>query len=197
MHCTSFILQSHYPNRRSADGRRAKFWKIGRRRPIIGRRRHRFWLNFWSADDFFVEATKLKVSLTDPPIFLGFVIGEASGDGRPMIGRQSADVLKKLHHDIDRMSPDHRASIGRRSPDGRSIRFYQRIVGRQTPISAVIRSMVARLSADHKMWFAIFFNACIHIKYENKSCINIILGLISLDLVHKYHLGFCCCWISN
>ena len=84
-----------HANRRSANGWRATFWKIGRRRPIVGRRRHRFWLNFWSADDFFVEAPKLKVSLTDPPIFMGFVIVEASGDGRPMIGRQSADVLKK------------------------------------------------------------------------------------------------------
>ena len=90
------ILQSHYPNRRSADSRRAKFWKIGRRRPIVGRHRHRFWLILWSADDFFVEAPKLKVSLTDPPIFIGFVIGEATGDDRPMIGRQSADMLKKF-----------------------------------------------------------------------------------------------------
>ena len=93
---STVILQSHYPNRRSADGRRAKFWKIGRRRSIVGRHRHRFWLIFWSADDFFVEAPKLKVSLTDPPIFIGFVIGEASGDDRPMIGRQSADVWKKF-----------------------------------------------------------------------------------------------------
>ena len=83
-----FILQSHYPNRWSPDGRRAKIGKIGRRRPIVGRRWHRFWKIFWSADDFFVEAPKLKVSLTDPPIFRGFVIGEASGDGRPMIGRR-------------------------------------------------------------------------------------------------------------
>ena len=44
-----------------------------------------FWHLFWSADDFVVEAPKLKVSLTDPPIFMGFVIGKASGDGRPMI----------------------------------------------------------------------------------------------------------------
>ena len=73
--------------------------KIGRRRPIVGRRRHRFLQIFWSADDFFIKAPKLKVSLTDPPIFIGFVIGEASGDGRPMIGRQSAD-FKKNHHDI-------------------------------------------------------------------------------------------------
>ena len=45
-------------------------------------------------DDFFVKAAKLKVLLTDPPIIRGFVIGEASSDGRPLIGRQSADFLK-------------------------------------------------------------------------------------------------------
>ena len=115
------ILQSHYQNRRSADGRRAKFSKIGRRRPNVGRRQHRFWLNFWSADDFFVEAPKLKVSLTDPPIFMGFVIGEASGDGRPMIGRQSADVLKKFtswyRPKVARSSCVNRPTITRRSVD--------------------------------------------------------------------------------
>ena len=108
------ILQSDYLNRRSADGRRAKFWKIGRRR-------HRFWLNFLSADDFFVEAPKLKVSLTDPPIFMGFVIDEASGDGRPMIGRQSADVLKKFtswyRPKVARKSGVNRPTIARRSVD--------------------------------------------------------------------------------
>ena len=77
----------------------------------------------------FCRSTKLKVSLTDPPIFRGFVIGEASGDGRPMIGRQSADYLKKFSSCY---RPDHRASIGRRSPDGRSMTYYQRTVGRQT-----------------------------------------------------------------
>ena len=90
------ILQSHYPNRRLPDGRWAKNRKIGRRRPMVGRRRHRFWYIFRSADDFFVEAAKLKVSLNDPPILQGFVIGEVSGDGRPLIGRQSADILKIL-----------------------------------------------------------------------------------------------------
>ena len=115
------ILQLHYANRRSADGRRTKFWKIGRCRPIVGRRRHRFWLNFRSADDFFVEAPKLKVSLTDPPIFMGFVIGEASGDGRPMIDRQSADVLKKFtswyRPKVARSSGVNRLTIARRSVD--------------------------------------------------------------------------------
>ena len=82
---------------------------------------------------FFVKALKLKVSLTDPPIFRGFVFGEASGNGRPIIGRQSADFLNIFNHDIGRLTPDHRASIGRRSPDGRSMTFYRKTVGRQTP----------------------------------------------------------------
>ena len=66
---------------------------------------------FWSADDFFVEAPKLKDSLTDPPIFRGFVVGEASAmvaprfeeiyslisaEGRPIIGRQSADYRQTV-----------------------------------------------------------------------------------------------------
>ena len=125
--CNARLYYSHITQ---TDGRWAKNGKIGRRRP-------RFWKIFWSADDFFVEAPKLKVSLTDPPIFRGFVIGEASGDGRPMIGRQSADnrptFWRFFHHDIGRRSPDHRASIGRRLPDGRSMTIYQRTVDRQTP----------------------------------------------------------------
>ena len=80
------------------------------------------------------------------PIFIGFVIGEASGDGRPMIGPAVGRRFEK----IDMIAAEGRPIIGRQSADGWSIRFYQRIVGRQTPI-------VARLSADHKMWFVIFF----------------------------------------
>ena len=91
--------------------------KIGRRRPIVGRRRHRFWKIFWSADDFFVEAPKLKVSLTDPPIFRGFVIGEASGDGRPMIGRRFEDFFIMISAEgrpiIGRQSADDRQTVGR------------------------------------------------------------------------------------
>ena len=103
--------------------------------------------------EYLVEAPKLKVSLTDPQIFMGFAIGKASGwspDDRPTFWRN-------LHHNIGRRSPDHRASIGRRSPDSRSMRFYQRTVGRQTPLSAVIRPIVAWQSADHKMWFVLYF----------------------------------------
>ena len=81
---------------------------------------------------FFVEATKLKVSLTDPPIFRCFVIGEASGDGRPMIGRQSADFLKNFSSwyrpKVARSSGVNRPTIA-----SRSMTFYQRTVGRRTP----------------------------------------------------------------
>ena len=108
----SIILQSHYPNRRSPDGRWAKNEKIGRRW-------HWFWQIFWSADAFFVEAPKLKVSLTNPPIFRGFVIGEASADGRPMIGRQSADFLKIFSSwyrpKVAQSSGVNRPTIARRS----------------------------------------------------------------------------------
>ena len=83
--------------------------------------RHQFWQIIWSADDFFVEAPKLKVSLTDPPICMGFVIGEASGNGRPMIGWQSADFLKIVSSwyrlKVARSSGVNRPMIGRRSLD--------------------------------------------------------------------------------
>ena len=89
---------------------------VGRLSADIGTDFCRF---FWSADDFFVEAPKLKVSLTDQPIFRGFIIGEASGDGRPMIGRQSADFLKKFtswyRPTVARSSGVNRPLIARRS----------------------------------------------------------------------------------
>ena len=128
------LVPLYYSHITQTDGRptvgEQNFGKSGGRRPIVGRRRHRFWLIFWSADDFFVEAPKLKVSLTDPPIFIGFVIGETSGDDRPTVGRRFEEIFIMI---FGQRSPDHRASIGRRSPDGRPMPFYQRIIGRQTP----------------------------------------------------------------
>ena len=179
------ILQSHYLNRRSADGRRAKFWKIGRRR-------HRFWLNFWSADDFFVEAPKLKVSLTDPPIFMGVVIGEASGDGRPMIGRRFKEINIMISAEgrpiIGRQSADDRQTVGRWvfiKESSADRRRYRPSFGRWSPDCRPII----------KCWLCnIFYNTCIHIMYEIKSYINVILEFISMDLVYKYHLDIFC-WI--
>ena len=65
-------------------------------------------MRFWSADDFFVEANKLKVSLNDPPFFMTFLIGKAPGDGRPMIDKQSADFGRKLQFETGRTLPAHR-----------------------------------------------------------------------------------------
>ena len=100
-----------------------------------------------------------------------------SANGRPIIGRQSAD---------------DRQTVGR-------CHFIKESSADRRRISAVIRPMVARLSADHKMWF-VFYYLIMHVSalfiYEIKSCIYVIMGFISLDLVCKYHLGFFL-WISN
>ena len=145
----------------------------------VGRHWHRFWQIFWLADDFFVEAPKLKVSLTDPPIFMGFVIGEASGDGRPIIGRQSADFLKSFHYDIGRQSAVDRQRVGR-------WHFIREPSADRRRISTVIRPMITRLSAIINYCLCyIVYNACIRIIYEITSCIYFILGFISLDLVYK------------
>ena len=54
----------------------------------------------------------LKVSLTNPPIFMGFVIGEASGDGCPMIGRRFEEIVIMI-------SAEGRLIIGCQSADDR------------------------------------------------------------------------------
>ena len=64
-----------------------------------------------SADDFFVKANKLKISLNDPPFFMTFPIGKASGDGRPMIDKQSADFGKKIQFKTGRTLSTHRVSM--------------------------------------------------------------------------------------
>ena len=76
--------------------------KIGK----IGRHRHRFWLNFFGRPTTFLSKKFHR------PIrrLRCFVVGEASGDVRPMIGRH-------FHHDIGHRSSDDRTSISRRSPD--------------------------------------------------------------------------------
>ena len=111
---------------------------------------------------------------SQPTLWRNFIM--ISAKGRPIIECQSAD---------DRQTVGRCHSIKESSADWRWI-------------SAVVRPMVARLSADHKMWF-VFYSLIMHISalfiYEIKSCICVILGFISLVLVCKYHLFFG--WISN
>ena len=112
--------------------------------------------NFWSADDFLVEAPKLKVPLTNPPIFMGFVIGEASGGGlpddRPTIGQLFEDFVIMI-------SAEGRPIIGRQSADDRKTvgrwHFIKKPSEDRRRISAFIRPMITRLSADH--------NVCLYI----------------------------------
>ena len=95
-----------------------KSGEVGRLSVEVGTDFGRF---FRRSMTFFAEAHKLKVSLTDLPIFRGFVIGEASGDGRPMIDRQSADILKifssQYQLKVARSSGVNRKTIGTRSVD--------------------------------------------------------------------------------
>ena len=97
-----------------------------------------------------LEAPKLKVSLTDPPIFKGFVIGEASGDDRPTIGRRFEEIYLMI-------SAEGRPIIGCQSTDDRqtvrrSHLIKQPLLDRRR-ISTVIRPMIDWMSADDKMCF--------------------------------------------
>ena len=102
-----------YLSRPSPDFRWAKLrgGVSGDWRSVVGRCFHRFGMSFWSADEFFVKANKLKVSLNDPPFFMTFLIGKASGDGRPMIDKQSADFGRKLQFETGRTLPAHQVSM--------------------------------------------------------------------------------------
>ena len=139
-HIVYQILQSHYPNRRSPDGRWAKNGKIGRRWPIVGRHRHRFLQIFWSADDFFVEAPKWLIRR-----FSGFChrwgVGRWSPDDRPTVCRPFKEIYIMK-------SADRRPIIGRQSAVDRPTvgrwHFIKEPSADRRRISAVIRPMVGR-----------------------------------------------------
>ena len=148
------ILQSHYPNRRSTDGRWLKFLETGVCTDFG-------W--FFGRPTTFCRCIQIKSFVDRPADFHRFChrwnVGRWSTDSGPTFWRN-------LHHDIDRRSPDHRASIGRWSSDCRPMTFYQRTVDRRR-ISAVILPMITRLSADHNMWFVLYFYyACTYIICE-------------------------------
>ena len=146
------ILQSYYPNRRSPDGRWAKTGEIGRRRPIVGRRRHRFWQIFWSADDCVCRSTQVKSFVDRSADFHGFChrwsVGRWSPDDRPTIGRLFEDYFIMISAEgrliiIGRQSVDDRQTVDDILSKNR----------RQT--DAGYQPMIARLSADHKLWFVL------------------------------------------
>ena len=114
-------------------------------------------------NDFFVDAPKLKDSLTDPPIFRGFVIMTV----REIVKRWSADSRSTFFAEFYIMiSAEGRPIIGRQSTDDRQTvgRWY--FIKEQLPnrrrISTVIRPMIARLSADRKHWFVVYWSQCMY-----------------------------------
>ena len=121
-----------------------------------------FGRNFLVSRRFFAKAANLKISLTNPPIFGGFVIGEASGDGRPMIGRHFEDFFIKR-------SAESRPIIGHQSADDRQTvgrwHFIKESSADRRRISAVIRPIIARLSANHKLWFVLNCLQCMYPHY--------------------------------
>ena len=136
-----------------------------------------------------VEAPQLKVSLTDPPIFKGFVIGEASGDGRPMIGRQSADFLKIF-------SSWYRSKIARQSVDDILLRNrrqtdagYRPLFGRWSPDCRPI------ITINHGLFmcYNIVNNACIHTNYDIYRAFILIWD--SFHLTSCTSNIWCLCWI--
>ena len=134
--------------------------------------RRRFWQIFLSADNFFVEAPKLKVSLTDPLISRGFDIGEASGDGCPMIDRQSDDILKtfssRYRPKVARSSGINRPTIARLSVDDilsnncrQTDAGYGPSFGRWSPDYRPIINFVL-----YMCFINIVYDACINTNYE-------------------------------
>ena len=99
---------------------------------------------------------------------MGFVIGDASGDGRPKIARQSADFLKiflsRYRPKVARSSGVNRPTIVRRSVDDISSKNclqiyagYQPSFGRWSPDCRPIINFSL---------CSIVYNACVHINYE-------------------------------
>ena len=106
------------------------------------------------SNDFYVESTKLKVSLIDPPIFRDFVIDEASGDCRPMIDQKSP-----------RSSSVIRSTITRRAIDDMILK-YQRTVGRQPPDIENLITDEGSIS-EMRIWFILLIQFDFKIVYQS------------------------------
>ena len=121
-----FMLQSHFQNRRLVSKNGENRAPSAECRPTS----EAILAIFWLADDFFCRSTEVKSFVDRSNDFQEFCrrwnVGRWSPDDRPTFWRNS-------YHDIGRRLPDRRASIGRLSPDGPSVTFDQRPVGRQTP----------------------------------------------------------------
>ena len=162
----ALILQSHYPNRRSVS-QKWENWAISAdcrptSVPIVA--------DFMVGRRIFCRNTQVKSFVDRSADFQVFVIGEASGDGRLMIGRPSVDFLKIFSSwyrpkvarslgvnrpTIARWSVDDILSKNRRKTDA----GYRPSFSRWSPDCRSI------INVGLYMCY-IVYNACIHINYE-------------------------------
>ena len=206
-----FIQQSYYPNRQSAVGEQhfGTSGDVGLLSAEIGTD---FGCIIGRPTTFFVEAPKLKVSLIDPLIYMSFVFGEASGDSRPMIGWQSGDVLKRFtswslcnrsfwwrlcvlsfgfrifcwyRGFCHRTGSDLLLFLSWHRPKvAWSLGVNQPTIARRS-IVEVLSEIRQQTDAD----VGRYKPRSLECRPIIKSCINLISGFISMDLVYKYHLG--------
>ena len=150
------MLQSHYPNRPPPDSRWTKLGKI----------------DCWptlapSLGDFFCRwlicrSAQVKSFVDRSADFQGFCHRLSVGDGRLMIDWLFKEIYIMIS--AEGRLIDHRASIGQRLPDGRSMTFYQR-TPRRGRISSFIRPIIAQLSADHKLGCVLYCLQCMYAHY--------------------------------
>ena len=140
----------------------------------------------------FCRSTQVKSFVDRSADFQGFChrwsVGRWSPDDRPTVGRRFEEIYIMI-------SAEGRPIIGRQSADDRQTVGRWGFIKESSAARHRYRPSFGRWSPDCRTMIKcdlcnIFYNACMHFMYAIKSCINAILGFISLDLVYKYHLAF-------
>ena len=121
---------------------------------------------FFGRPTTFCRSTQVKSFVDRFADFQGFChrwsVGRLSPDDRPTIGRL-------FNYFFIMISVEARPIIGRQSADNRQTvgrwHFIEEPSADRRRISAVIRPMFARLSADHIFWFVLYCVQCIYPHY--------------------------------
>ena len=140
----------------------------------------------------FCRSTQVKSFVDRSADFQGFChrwsVGRLSPDDRPTIGRLFEDFFITI-------SAESRPIIGRQSADDRQTvgrwHYIKEPSADRRRISAVIRPMIIRLSADHKLWFVLYSLQCMYPYYLLNYIMHLLLlEFISFDVVYKLYLVF-------
>ena len=140
----------------------------------------------------FCRSNQVKIFVDRSADFQRFL---SSVKRRAMVARQSADFFEDFFIMISTEGPP---IIGRQSADDRQTVGLWHYIKEPSADRRRI-SVIARLSADYKLWFVLFILftirvQCIHINYEIYHAFFFILGFISFDLIWprvQVISGFC------